>query len=89
MRYAIILGLFSLSFNPQNEPNATVKQYRGIDVYHYSIPTRSYTVVKSGHFMNMGNGCDVEAGVQRAIDKKAQGVIITPEKNQWEAIVYN
>lgn len=91
MKYAILLmAIFGLSFNPQDQTaNAVVKSKRGIDVYIYSIPARPYTVLKSGHFMSVGSGCDIDAGIQRAIDKKAQAVIITPEKNQWEAIVYN
>ncbi len=91
MKYAILLlALSGLSFTPQDQTaNAVVRSKRGIDVYIYSMPTKSYTVIKSGHFMSSGAGCDIDNGIQRAIDKKAQAVIITPEKNQWEAIVYN
>ena len=91
MKHAILLiAFFGLSFTPQDQTaNAVVRSKRGIDVYIYSIPTRSYKVVKSGFFLSSGSGCDIDNGIQRAIDRKAQAVIITPEKNQWEAIVYN
>lgn len=90
MKYPIIiLALFGLSFTFNPEGNATVQSKRGIDVYFYSTPTRPYTVLKTGYFMNMGGGCDVDNGIQRAIDKKGQAVIITPDKNQYEVIVYN
>jgi hypothetical protein len=89
MKYPILLlALFGLSFNQQEEANAIVQQKRGIDVYIYSYPTRPFEVLKTGYFMSSGAGCDIDNGVQRAIDKKAQAVIITLDKNQWQAIVY-
>jgi len=88
----LLAVILTASFQSTNTGNANTTQLQGVDVFVYSLPSRSFVVLDSGRMTNTFE-CRCHLGVnyaaERAAKLKADAVIVHLDRSMWKAIKFN